>query len=71
MHTHSPPKSSLRGGECGGPKVLPTVQVPDDRDLLYEVAQLWDREVQGSPAGVAAVQGQAKVVVFDLNGVWD
>lgn len=39
--------------------------MPDDRDLLNEVANLWDGKV-GSTAGITSIQRLTEVIVFDF-----
>lgn len=59
MHSYtvirSPPASSRRSCESRAPKVFPTIEVPDDRDLLDEVAYLWDGKIHGSTAGITPI----------------
>lgn len=42
--------------------------MPDDRDLLDEVADLWDGKV-GPTAGITAIQGLTKVIILDFHGI--
>lgn len=64
-----PSASSRRCGESRTPKVFPTIEVPDNGDLLDEVAHLWDGKVHSSTAGITPLQGLTEVIIFDFHRV--
>lgn len=65
-----PPSAPRRGrGESRNPKVFAAIQVPDDGDLLDEVAHLRDGKVQGCAVGIAPFQRMAEVIVFDFHWI--
>lgn len=43
--------------------------MPDDRDLLDEVAYLWDGKIQAATAGIASVEGMPEVIIFDFHRI--